>query len=109
MDGLIPMVLKAIKNKKTRSRYECLSEGGAAPLSQLDDLSLDRDRNVPMFHTPQPEKKTGLWEETVGSGGRLRRVMTLGGEYGSSPMVRENKQMVRSGTHRRMLSCFTGA
>ncbi|XP_008801134.2 uncharacterized protein LOC103715326 [Phoenix dactylifera] len=49
MEGLIPLVYRAIKRKKTRRCYKCLSSGAA-----LFDYS-EFNANGHMFMTPPPE------------------------------------------------------
>nr|XP_010930311.1 uncharacterized protein LOC105051521 [Elaeis guineensis] len=49
MEGLIPLVYRAIKGKKTRRQYECLSSGAAL----FNDSEFNA--NGRMFMTPPPK------------------------------------------------------
>lgn len=59
MEGLIPLVYRAIRRKKTRSRYKYLSSGSA-----LFDNS-EFDANGHLFMTPPPENRKHLSSATA--------------------------------------------
>ncbi|GAB2265484.1 hypothetical protein Dimus_000536 [Dionaea muscipula] len=126
MDGLMALVFRAIKSKKTRRQYECLSTG--APSAQLlheDDIfepGKDRrphhnQRDLDVFYTPPLPEKSRFYEEREPVD-RHRRFKSIDGEYGSnsagadcrfSPQVSRDKQLVRFRSHRMLPSCLTGA
>lgn len=120
MDGLLPMVFKAIKKSKTRRRYECLSSGTAQGYNVADFYGgYDNNSSVlNMTHTNSAEKKK-ITEEKYSAHRRHKSVGDFyvgyggsgggydGGYGGGSPPPKQ-KQLVRFRSNR-MFSCVTGA
>lgn len=120
MEGLIPIVYKAIKRTRTRSRYECLSSGAAQNYSVSDFH--DRAHSMPESHLcPDSDRKGG----DAATGGRFRsghrRYKSVGdfsfsrddhdfswGTRSKQERQQQQQQLVRFGSHR-MFSCITGA
>ncbi|KAK4343896.1 hypothetical protein RND71_036990 [Anisodus tanguticus] len=90
MEGLIPLVCKTIKRKKTLSKYESLSSG-ANSYNNIEDFYPD-----------------GCY--LVNGGGenyRYRRTQSLHVDYVPEKTAKD-KQLVSFTSHR-MFSCVTGA
>ncbi|OAY51344.1 hypothetical protein MANES_05G207200v8 [Manihot esculenta] len=95
MEGLIPLVYKAMKSNKSRRQYECLSS--AAPLGY----------NPSDFYINEAEIFPKPGEKGNNEGLKLQRRFSSVGDLsaiGSSP---PRQQLVRFGSHR-MFSCVTG-
>ncbi|CAN1197252.1 hypothetical protein LINPERPRIM_LOCUS43321 [Linum perenne] len=90
MDGLIPLVCRALKKTKTRRHYECLSSGASAP-----DFHVSADYDLPA---------------SADRGGHHRRHSSAGdfskSERFESPRKKQ-QEMVRFRSQRRMFSCVT--
>ncbi|KAL8487224.1 hypothetical protein ACS0TY_023312 [Phlomoides rotata] len=80
MEGLIPVVYKSLKKKRTRGKYECLSSGAA-----------------PAYNIHQDDDHTA-----DGRGDHLRRCNSVPTGDDAKP-----NQLVRFRSHR-VLSCLTG-
>ncbi|KAF8086036.1 hypothetical protein N665_0636s0008 [Sinapis alba] len=96
MDGLIPMVYRAVKKNLTRRRYERLSS------STTTRESYDIEMNVDGHHRSRwsvGDISSLSSRETKRSGGRAT-------EKGCSP-PQEGHQLVRFKSHR-LFSCITG-
>ncbi|KAK4788700.1 hypothetical protein SAY86_020019 [Trapa natans] len=116
MEGLIPIVFRAIKRTKTRSRYECLSSGAA----QAYDVGDFRDRAC---LTPEIHRyaESGGKADDAATGRRFstgHRRYNSTGDFMSSRDVhnfdgdirqkqRQQQQLVRFRSHK-MVSCITG-
>lgn len=116
MDGLIPMVFKAIKKNKTRRQYECLSSGAAQSYNAADFNSNIIAHQNSMYVTRSGEKmEPGHGHRRHKSVGDFYAGYSAangggfggGGGGGGSPPPRA-KQLVRFRSHR-MFSCVTGA
>ncbi|XP_065864283.1 uncharacterized protein [Euphorbia lathyris] len=107
MEGLIPMVYKAIKKNKIRRQYECLSSGSGSALpfnpagfyiSDIPGNSIAINNAAKKFHRRSYSSVEGFsvkdrrWTDTVTAAGV------------SPPRT---KQLKRFGSHR-MFSCVTG-
>lgn len=117
MEGLIPMVYRAIKRTRTRSRYECLSSGAAQTYNITDFY-------VSNYGTPEPHLYpagdcNSVGGRTVGRFGYGHRRYNSVGDLSFSrndhefdrrigPKQQQQKQLVRFRSHR-MFSCITGA
>ncbi|KAK3204525.1 hypothetical protein Dsin_018571 [Dipteronia sinensis] len=105
MEGLIPMVFKAIKKNKTRRQYECLSSG--APQSyNIADFYVNTttihsaDKAEERYATHHRRHKS-VGDFYVGYSSSAN-----GGGVGSPPPVPQKLVRFRS---QRMFSCITGA
>ncbi|KAJ0092608.1 hypothetical protein Patl1_27053 [Pistacia atlantica] len=106
MEGLIPMVFKALKKNRVRSQYECLSSKTPA-----------QSYNIADFYNSVYHNEHSSNYEKVEESSHHRRHKSVGDFYsngggihggdgnGGSPRVA--KQLVRFGSHR-MFSCVTG-
>ncbi|XP_058781296.1 uncharacterized protein LOC131655426 [Vicia villosa] len=96
MEGLLPLVLKAVKKNRTRRQYECLS-------SATYNISMAEiyPQNQPLHHQTQIPKNIGHRRcKTVGNG------FQFPDQIRSGP-VSPSKKLDRARSHR-MLSCLTG-
>ncbi|XP_061376131.1 uncharacterized protein LOC133318167 [Gastrolobium bilobum] len=113
MEGLLPLVYKAIKKNKTRRQYECLSSGTALSYNismaeiypQTQGYALQNETPIPTQKVPHHHHDA----EKVGH----RRYKSVG-DFGNgfqSPEIFDStssKQLVRIRSQR-MFSCITGA
>ncbi|GKV06175.1 hypothetical protein SLEP1_g18093 [Rubroshorea leprosula] len=111
MEGLIPMVYKAIKRNRTHRRYQCLSTG-AAQSYNIADFYMDGQSHV---HLTSSTEKAGSFQPESDS--HHRRYKSMGDFSVGFPSMdhsrtdaspKASKQLVRFGSHR-MFSCVTGA
>ncbi|WCJ21804.1 hypothetical protein M5689_003930 [Euphorbia peplus] len=77
MEGLIPLVYKAIKKSRTRGKYECLSSGSAMPFNPADFYisdpahSITKSNAAEKFHrrsyssVEDLQVKNGRWAATA--------------------------------------------
>ncbi|KMT07019.1 hypothetical protein BVRB_6g153500 [Beta vulgaris subsp. vulgaris] len=115
MEGLIPMLFKAIKKNKIRRKYKCLSMGVAQTYHIADFYDHDQDDMLYAHHIETRDK----FNDDERRDGHRRRSSSAG-EYGinyyhgevndhvgkvSSPP----KQIIKRYRSHRMFSCFTGA
>lgn len=125
MEGLIPLVCRAIKRNKTRRRYECLSSGGGggggAALNYegaFDSCAGDQTQRLSWTAATQQKIAGGVHGD--GYKPRLHRRYNSVGDYDSGlwrgndkaegrrpPPPPPRHQLVRFGSHR-MFSCVTG-
>ncbi|KAJ9187187.1 hypothetical protein P3X46_002672 [Hevea brasiliensis] len=98
MEGLIPLVYKAIKNNKTRQQYECLSSGSALGYNPAD------------FHNEAEVflKAAASNEKGNIAGKKLHRRFSSVEDFTVTHVSPPRKQLVRFRSHR-MFSCVTGA
>lgn len=104
MEGLIPLVCRAIKKNNTRRKYRCLSQGPAERIHVADSYV-----NSHLYITPPPEKITRFHEERVGHR-RTKSVQEFSTGFSlekSSETPKLSKAVVRARSHR-MFSCLTG-
>ncbi|XP_010277829.1 PREDICTED: uncharacterized protein LOC104612189 [Nelumbo nucifera] len=108
MEGLIPLVYKAIKRSNTRRKYECLSSGQAAKGYNLAELQTDRH----IYLGPPPEKFPELNEKYDGRRrSKSVKEFSAGGFYSPQPTgkgPRLSKELAGFRSHR-MFSCINGA
>ncbi|CAN1862102.1 hypothetical protein LINPERHAP1_LOCUS43882 [Linum perenne] len=86
MDGLIPLVCRALKKTKTRRHYECLSSGASAP-----DFHVSADYDVPAAEHHRRHSSAGDFSKS---------------ERFESPQMKQ-QEMVRFRSQRRLFSCVT--
>lgn len=106
MEGLIPMVCKAIKKKTTRRQYECLSSGAAQSYNMKDFYIGQCDTVTDLSFKPSIEKNKA---ERKGHR-RYRSVEDLSAGFSSVTTAAASppqKQLVRFRSHR-MFSCVMG-
>ncbi|XXG89530.1 hypothetical protein AAC387_Pa12g1510 [Persea americana] len=60
MEGLIPLLIRAIKRNNTQQKYHCLSQGPAQRFHITDSYV-----NSHSYVTPSPEKMTKFHEEPI--------------------------------------------
>ncbi|KDP29545.1 hypothetical protein JCGZ_19258 [Jatropha curcas] len=98
MEGLIPLVYKALKKSRTRGQYECLSSGSA--LAYINEAEI--------FLKPSSENQRGN-SNNAGRKKLHRRYSSVEDLSMSvaSPYSPPQKQLVRFRSHR-MFSCVTG-
>ncbi|KAK2641624.1 hypothetical protein Ddye_023387 [Dipteronia dyeriana] len=104
MEGLIPMVFKAIKKNKTRRQYECLSSGASQSYNIADfyvntTTRHSADKVEERYATPHRRHKS-VGDFYVGYSSSAN-----GGGVGSPPVP---QKLVRFRSQR-MFSCVTGA
>ncbi|XP_010650752.1 uncharacterized protein LOC117913961 [Vitis riparia] len=112
MEGLIPVVYKAIKRSKTRRQYECLSSG-AAQSYNIPDFYVSSQNYV---NTESPSEKIAGFHAERNDHRRHKSVGDYSNQFfsvedrvkgaGSPPLP--PKKLVRFRSHR-MFSCVTGA
>ena len=115
MEGLIPVVYRAIKGSKTRRQYECLSSG-AAQTYNIADFYITSQNHV-NIESPS-EKIAGVHGDNGNVHRRYKSVGDFSGQFYSaedrvnaaasaaSPPL-PPKKIVRFRSNR-MLSCVTG-
>ncbi|XP_057546841.1 uncharacterized protein LOC130825568 [Amaranthus tricolor] len=123
MEGLIPMVFRAIKKNKIRRQYRCLSMGNSQTYNLVDFYD-DHDHNQNhRFYSTEMQPRGGSKESRNGH----RRFASTGefginggynfnydhdhhdGGFGRFNSPPNNKQIIkRYGSHR-LFSCITGA
>ncbi|KAL5782062.1 hypothetical protein ACOSP7_007091 [Xanthoceras sorbifolium] len=98
MEGLIPMVFKAIKKNRTRRQYECLSSDASRSYN-IADFYVNGQNHVYM-NTHSAEKVEERYSHH-------QRHKSVGDLYvgGSPPLVQKKLVRFRS---QRMFSCITG-
>ena len=105
MEGLIPLVYKAIKRNNTRRKYKCLSQGPAQSF-QVAEF------NSHAYLTPPPDKVHEGWMDHRSCKSVDHR---FSGRYLSPVRKKEearlSKEVVgfRSHRNRSMFSCMSGA
>ncbi|KAM6562959.1 hypothetical protein CsatB_022957 [Cannabis sativa] len=120
MEGLIPLVYRAIKKNRTRRQYEYLSSGNSSnhvPVQQGYNIA---DFFVTDHHHHQPQINDGMMmksgnnyhhrrHNSVGSEQFHHGFGSLGGEGDRAPK-RSRSSLVRFKSHRMFtFSCVTGA
>ncbi|KAL5990736.1 hypothetical protein ACLOJK_011640 [Asimina triloba] len=104
MEGLIPLVYKAVRSSHTRRKYRCLSHGPAQRLQTADNYVSSHS-----YVMPAPEKLSGFHEEHVSH----RRAQSFDkhstGRY--SPEKNEGHKLSKVVRARssRMFACIVGA
>ncbi|TXG72970.1 hypothetical protein EZV62_001549 [Acer yangbiense] len=108
MEGLIPMVFKAIKKNKTRRQYECLSSGASQSYNIADfyvntttTTTHSADKVDQQRYATQHRRHKSVGDFYVGYSSSAN-----GGGVGSPPPVPQKLVRFRS---QRMFSCITGA
>ncbi|KAJ4833641.1 hypothetical protein Tsubulata_001263 [Turnera subulata] len=108
MEGLIPMVFKAIKRTKTRRHYECLSSDSSVNYNVADSYYINEEdtRFKPAIEKhSNTERKTHRRYASVDD-------MPAGGfsvaDHPAAAASSHPKQLVRFRSHR-MFSCVSGA
>uniref|UniRef100_A0A7C9E2M3 Uncharacterized protein n=1 Tax=Opuntia streptacantha TaxID=393608 RepID=A0A7C9E2M3_OPUST len=134
MEGLIPLVCKAIKRSNTKRQYRCLSKGNAQTYNIADFYGYDVDNHdgddddhdrVGKFYSPQIETRGAFdarrdgHRRSMSTGYKINGGYNLnyeheghgGGIHGglsTPPPPPPNMQLKRFSSHR-MFSCVTGA
>ncbi|OVA11039.1 hypothetical protein BVC80_1741g13 [Macleaya cordata] len=121
MEGLIPLVYRAIKRTKTRRQYKCLSMTTTTTNYNIADFySADSlTHQLPYLTTPQEKMVEGFGERGGSDGGhrRYKSVDELGGGGGfyftpeKSSLPKKDHQVVemrRFRSHRGIFSCISG-
>ncbi|XP_030443790.1 uncharacterized protein LOC130139418 [Syzygium oleosum] len=117
MDGLIPMMYRAIKRKRVRSRYECLSAGDAQAFNAADFYMNGQVQAQPhLYLGPASDKAihNRSHHRRYGSTGDYPFGLTPGGDEDDMNVLKgvagpHSKQVVRFRRSHSVLSCFTGA
>lgn len=117
MEGLIPMVYRAIKKHKVRSHYECLSSG-AAQTYNISDFHLTGSQTQArhLYLTPPPPHATTDATPREIRGGH-RRSHSMAGDFSFGRRYelddqderRPRKQQLVRFRSTRVLSCLTGS
>ncbi|GKU92303.1 hypothetical protein SLEP1_g6050 [Rubroshorea leprosula] len=107
MEGLIPMVFKAIKKNRTRRQYQCLSTV-AAQTYNIADFYMDG--HSPVYLASSAEKAGSIHPEGSSHHRRYKSVSNFSSmdcsRAGASPEM--GKKLVRFRSHK-IFSCVTGA
>lgn len=108
MEGLIPMMFRAIQKNRTRRQYECLSSGASETYNIADFYA--NGQNPPVYMNTYAAEEA---EDKYTASCRHRRHNSVGGDMykndhfvGSSSPVPRKLVRFRS---QRMFSCVTGA
>jgi hypothetical protein len=109
MEGLIPMVFKALKKSRVRRQYSHLSSGVAQSYNIADFYTSEQS---PVYMMPSTEKIGGLHIESNGTHHRRHKSVGAYAVGFSSAedkrMEPSPKQLVRFRSHR-LFSCVSGA
>ncbi|XP_030527805.1 uncharacterized protein LOC115739077 [Rhodamnia argentea] len=122
MEGLIPMMYRAIKRNRVRSRYECLS-AGASQTYNVADFYMNGQAQAQAQAQVQPHLYLGpASDKAICDQSRHRRYRSTGDySFGLTPggdgddmnawkgVAPHSKQVVRFRRSHSVLSCFTGA
>ncbi|KAK4745113.1 hypothetical protein SAY87_011425 [Trapa incisa] len=111
MEGLIPMVYRAIKRSRTHSRYECLSSSAARSYNTAD-FYVSSSYGSPTAHHLYPNDHDHKAFDG-GNGSRFsnghRRYSSVGDlSFSRRDNEQNHKQLTRSRSSR-IISCLTGA
>lgn len=116
MEGLLPLVYKAIKRNRTRRQYECLSSGGSAAaiplgynISMVEIHPQIRQNEVPHHELSRnhSERVGHRRYKSVGDFGNGFQQSPIRTGAAASPPSSSKQQLVRFRSHR-MFSCITG-
>ncbi|KAE9602725.1 hypothetical protein Lalb_Chr12g0202631 [Lupinus albus] len=106
MEGLLPMVYKAIKKNKIRRKYECLSSSGASKSYNTNMTEMiyiqTQDRSYQNYSTQNVANDHA--QKSI-SYRRYNSVRDFSNGFSSSP--HDSKQLMRFRSHR-MFSCING-
>ncbi|KAF8402433.1 hypothetical protein HHK36_013389 [Tetracentron sinense] len=111
MEGLIPIVYKAIKRNKTRRKYKCLSSG-ATQTYNIPDFYITGHTPMTLTPPPPPPEKVSRFH---GEGNNHRRHKSVeefsgGGFFSPEKAPRLSKEAVGFRSHRMFsFSCINGA
>ncbi|KAF8041481.1 hypothetical protein BT93_A0165 [Corymbia citriodora subsp. variegata] len=121
MEGLIPMVYRAIKRKRVQSRYQCLS-AGAAQTFNVADFYMNGEAEGQargqhhLYLGPASDMMVGnqSHHRRYASTGDYSFRFTPGGDedgmnVAKGVIVPHSKQVARFRRSHSVLSCFTGA
>lgn len=101
MEGLLPLVLKAVKKNRRRRQYECLSSGTYN--ISMSEIYPQNQQLHDQIQRPNSDKNIGHRRcKTVGNGFQFPDQIRSGSVSVSPP-----KKIDRSRSHR-MFSCITG-
>ncbi|OAY59164.1 uncharacterized protein LOC110627958 [Manihot esculenta] len=105
MEGLIPLVYKALKKNKTRRQYECLSSGAALGYNPADFYINDAELNLIKTSSVSTENGNNAERKFHRRFYSVEDLSATAAAVAPSP---PRKQLVRFRSHRRMFSCVTG-
>ncbi|CAL4972761.1 unnamed protein product [Urochloa decumbens] len=105
MEGLIPFIYKAIKERRTRSYSRCSSTGSAAHAGRFAGARVEDSGGA--WEDKQWEAKVVSAESEMAAHRRHRSLEELAGEVGGSPAWRQPGAMTR-GRSLRIFSCISG-
>ncbi|XP_028791292.1 uncharacterized protein LOC114747165 [Neltuma alba] len=119
MEGLLPLVFRAIKKSRTRRQYHCLSTGASLSYINMAEICPQTESQSQVYETAPTQKVAHHHHLYAGNNHdhrHHRRHKSVGDfDYGS-PSAHEDrtdrgssppKQLVRFGSHR-MFSCVNG-
>ncbi|XP_004503031.1 uncharacterized protein [Cicer arietinum] len=101
MEGLLPLVYKAIKKNRTRRQYECLSSGTASyniSMAEIYSQNQITSENNNIGHRRY---------KSVGAGSHFANGFQFSQTTNGSVSPSSSKQLVRFRSHR-IFSCITG-
>ncbi|KAF2298696.1 hypothetical protein GH714_025266 [Hevea brasiliensis] len=99
MEGLIPLVYKAIKKSRTRRQYECLSSNASLGYNPADFFINKAELNL--------NTASASTEKGNNAGRKLHRRFTSVEDLSVTAASPPRKQLLRFRSHR-MFSCVTG-
>ncbi|RYR19135.1 hypothetical protein Ahy_B03g063842 [Arachis hypogaea] len=116
MEGLLPMMYRAIKKHTTRRQYQCLSPSARA-LLDYDFININMPRQETSIHNnnavlvDDDHHRQRARAENYGSHHHRRYNSTGENFYDRSYSTRgpaaDSKQLVRFRSHRKLFSCVT--
>ncbi|KAL3752856.1 hypothetical protein ACJRO7_000284 [Eucalyptus globulus] len=121
MDGLLPMMYRAIKRKRVRSRYECLSTTASRTFNVADfymngQVQAQAQAQPHLYSGPASDRMihNQSHHRRYASTGDYSFRLTPGGDEDSMNVMKgavgpHSKQVARFRRSRSVLSCFSGA
>ncbi|XP_054822349.1 uncharacterized protein LOC129320778 [Prosopis cineraria] len=117
MEGLFPLVFRAIKKNRTRQQYHCLSSGASLSYINMADICPQAQTQSHVYETASTQKVAHHLNAGNNHNHRhhLRHRSVGDFDYGFSSTQEDRtdggsptpKQLVRCGSHR-MFSCING-
>ncbi|CAO2838315.1 unnamed protein product [Amaranthus hypochondriacus] len=121
MEGLIPMVFRAIKRNKIRSQYRCLSVGATQTYNLADFyddhqiIHHDHDQNGNKLYSTEMQPRGEGHRRRFSSAGEMginggyNDNFESNGGVGRFTSPPNNNQIIKRYTSHKMFSCITGA
>jgi hypothetical protein len=106
MEGLLPLVFKAIKKNKTKRHYECISLGGNCNISMAEIQPIQHKNQISSasdnFNSNGHRRYKSIGDSNFGNDLQFPQNTT------GSVSPSSSKQLVRFRSHRMFSSCING-